>query len=621
MENKDQLDKVERFSPSVLNERIGGLKQLFPECFTEGKINFEKLREVLGEGIEEGTERYNFTWAGKRDAIRSLQTPTPATLVPCFEESVDFDNTKTGNIFIKGDNLEVLKLLYKPYFGRVKAIYIDPPYNTGGDFVYPDNYADPLDTYLQLTGQKDGDGNRLTSNVETSGRYHSAWLTMMYPRLFLARQLLQDDGIIFVSIDDHEVHNLRLLMNEVFGEENFVSNIIWQKKYTRSNDARWFSNNHDYLLVFARNKELLQLNLLPRTDDQKATYTNPDNDPRGEWKATPLHAKSGKNDSFEYKFRNKVVWSPPPGTFPRYSRETFAKLDKNNEIWFGKDGTSTPARKTYLSEVKPGITPVTVWLNDEVGNTHEANEELKAILGGGIFDNPKPTDLIKRILELSTSPSEGDIILDFFAGSCTTAEAVLELNKVDGGNRRFMMVQLPEPTPEGSKAQKSGYETIADIGKERIRRVLAKMQEGNLFRESVDLGVRVFKLTESNYRLWNGIKEDTPESYAEQMQLFSDNPLIEGWMPEDVIYEVAIKEGYRLDSLIEQVGGIKRNTIFRVVSADKQQSFFICLDEELCQDELNELGLTTDDLFVCRDQALDDTKAANLALQCRLKTI
>ena len=620
MKNKDQLDKVEQFTPSVARDRIEGLKNLFPECFTEDKIDFQKLREVLGASVEEGSERYRFTWAGKREAIQLMQSPTRATLVPCHEESVDFETT--GNIFIEGDNLEVLKLLYKPYFGRIKAIYIDPPYNTGGDFVYPDNYADPLHTYLELTGQKDGDGNRLTSNVETSGRYHSAWLTMMYPRLFLARQLLQDDGIIFVSIDDHEVHNLRLLMNEVFGEENFVSNIIWQKKYTRSNDARWFSNNHDYILVFARNKEQFKLNLLPRSDAQKATYSNPDNDLKGAWKATPLHAKSGKNQSvFKYRFKNGLVWSPPPGTFPRYAKEMLAELDGNSEIWFGKDGKSTPARKSYLSEVKSGVTPVTVWLNHEVGNTHEANNELKELLGAGIFDNPKPTRLIKRILQLSTSPSEEDIVLDFFAGSCTTADAVLNLNREDGGNRRFIMVQLPESTPEGSTVRNKGYKTISDIGKERVRRILAKMEEGNLFYDSTDLGVRVFKLTESNYQLWKGIEEDTPESYTEQMHLFSDNPLIEGWMPEDVIYEIAVKEGYRLDSSIEPVIGIEKNTIFRVVSADKQQSFFICLDQELFQDELNKLGLTNDDLFVCRDQAIDDAKAANLNRQCRLKTI
>lgn len=626
MDNKDQPDKVEQSSSSVANERIKQLKNLFPECFTEGKIGFEKLREVLDEDVEEGPERYNFTWAGKRDAIRLLQVPSHSTLIPSQEESVNLD--KTQNLFIEGDNLEVLKLLYKPYFGRIKMIYIDPPYNTGKEFVYPDNYKSPLSTYLQLTGQEDEDGNLLTSNADTSGRYHSAWLSMMYPRLFTARQLLRDDGLIFVSIDDHEAHNLRLIMNEVFGEENFVSSIIWQKKYTRSNDAKWFSNNHEYILVFARNREQLELTLLPRTDAQKATYTNPDNDPKGEWKATPLHAKSGKNGSFEYRFKNGVVWSPPPGTFPRYSRQTFSKLDANNEIWFGIDGKATPARKSYLSEVKSGITPVTVWLNDEVGNTHEANEELKALLGGGIFDNPKPTDLIKRILQLSTSPTEEDIVLDFFAGSCTTADAVLDLNREDGGNRRFICVQLPEPL-DTPKTSKNGtlLSNVSDIGKERIRRAIARIQYQDDLQcpiefpeEHNQLGFKVFKLAESNYRSWQDHTENEYGSYIKEMALLND-PLINNWRAEDIIYEIAIQEGYSLNCHVEHLQDISANTVYNVTDFEKGQVLKICLDNTIALGLSKELDLDKQDLFICRDVSLNDDMAANLALQCRLKTI
>ena len=489
MANKDQLDKVEQFSPSVGDERVEHLKKLFPDCFTEGKIDFEQLREVLGESTEEGPERYHFTWAGKRDAIQSLQTPTRATLVPCHEESVDFEST--GNIFIEGDNLEVLKLLYKPYFGQVKAIYIDPPYNTGNDFVYPDNYTDSLDPYLQLTGQKDESG-------------------------------------------------------------------------------------------------------------------------RGPWASTDL-VRSDDNDPA----RIYEVISPTGAKFTdcwSYTQEHFQELIDDNRVWWGRNNNSKPKRKRFLKD-KEGLTPRS-WV--DIALTSDGKEDLKK-LDFEVFDYPKPVILIKHFLQIATKPS--DLILDFFAGSCTTAQAVLELNREDGGSRRFIMVQLPEPTPEGSIAKNEGYETIADIGKERIRRVLAKIKEDSLFHESEDLGVRIFKLTESNYRLWNGIEEDGAESYAEQMQLFADSPLIEDWVPENVIYEVAIKEGYRLDSLIEGVAGGERNAILRVVSADKQQSFCICLEEELFQDELNKLGLTNDDLFVCLDQALDDTKAANLALQCRLKTI
>ena len=331
MENKDQLDKIEQFTPSVTSERIEHLKQLFPDCFTEGKIDFPKLREILGEVTEEGPERYHFTWSGRRDAIQLLQTPTRATLVPCPGESVNFNNT--GNIFIEGDNLEVLKLLYKPYFGRVKAIYIDPPYNTGNDFVYPDNYADPLQTYLQLTGQKDEDGNRLTSNVETSGRYHSAWLTMMYPRLFLARQLLQDDGIIFVSIDDHEVHNLRMLMSEVFGEENFIGGFVWRKKAGAGADSKLFFRQHEHILMYSRNIGQITELFQPLTEKQRDEYKNPDNDPRGPWAKTDL-TRTGDNDPA----RIYEVVSPTGKKFTHcwtYTKSNFQELIDDNLIWWG----------------------------------------------------------------------------------------------------------------------------------------------------------------------------------------------------------------------------------------------------------------------------------------------
>ena len=618
MENKDQLDKVDQFSPSLISEQTEHLKKLFPGCFAEGKIDFEKLREALGEVIEGESERYHFTWAGKRDAIQLLQVPTRATLVPCHEESVNFDTT--GNIFIEGDNFEVLNLLHKSYFGQVKAIYIDPPYNTGNDFVYPDNYADPLDTYLQLTGQKDSAGNRLTSKIETTGRLHSTWLTMMYPRLRLARQLLQDDGIIFVSIDEHEVHNLRMLMNEVFGEENMLQQIVWQRHAGGGNDAKYFALDHEYVLAYAKDKESIAMLRLPLSEEQKAEYTCVD-----EWFST--HGP--------YKTRTFLRMRPtdprpglqyaiklPDGTEVfdewKWEESRFLEAKEKNQIVFRQDdrGKWHVEYKMYLNRSKR----VPRSLLTKVERNSQGKAQLRDIFGeDDVLNNPKPVGLIKHLLAFGTDSDS--LVVDFFAGSCTTAQAVLELNEEDEGNRRFMMVQLPEPTPERSIARNAGYETISDIGIKRIQQVLAKMGESNLFRDSVDLGVRVFKLAESNYRQWNGIAEDAHESYAEQIRLFSDNPLIEGWKPEDVIYEVAIREGYRLDGLIEPVAGIEKNTIYRVVSANKQQSFFICLDIELFQDDLNKLGLTSEDLFVCRDQALDDTKAANLALQCRLKTL
>ncbi len=606
----DKIKKIEQVTPSVLDDRLEELKKMFPEFFTEGKLDVPKLRELIGERIEEEKERYHFTWAGRHEAINMLQTPTRATLEPCSEESVDFHDT--GNIFVEGDNLEVLKLLYKPYFGDVKAIYIDPPYNTGGEFVYSDDYKDPLRTYLHITGQIDEEGNITSNKVEKSGRLHSNWLTMMYPRLFLARQLLKNDGIIFVSIDDHEVYNLRMLMDSIFGPENFIGGFVWRKKAGAGSDTKLFFRQHEHIMMYARNKAIIKELFQPLTAKQRREYKNPDDDPRGRWAPTDLTRADDNDPSRTYE-----VVSPKGTKFTHcwtYKEENFQKLVDDNRIWWGKTGRAKPKKKRFLKE-KEGLTPRS-WV--DIALTSDGKEDLKK-LDFTFFDYPKPVELIKHFLLIATK--EDDLILDFFAGSCTTAQAVLELNRENGGERRFIMVQLPEKTPDDSEAKKAGYETIADIGKERIRRVITNMQKDKELAKSEDLGFKVFKLAESNYRLWNGVEEDTTESYAKQLQLFSGNPLITDWKPENVINEIAIKEGYPLNSLMEQVKGIKQNTIYRVTSADQKQMFYICLDEELFQDEIDKLELTGNDLFVCFDHALDDTKVSNLALNCRLKTI
>ena len=485
-------------SADFLAEQIVRLKELFSEAFTEDKVDFDKLRATLGDLVDDGPERYIFTWAGKRDAIRLLQTPTRATLVPCREESVNFDTTQ--HLFIEGDNLEVLKLLYKPYFGRVKMIYIDPPYNTGQDFIYPDNYADPLATYLQLTGQQDAEGNLLTSNPETSGRYHSAWLSMMYPRLFLARQLLREDGAVWISIDDVEVSNLRLICNEIFGEENFVASFIWEKRITREN-RRVFSFNHDFILCYARNKDLFQAerNLLPLSEEVLQRYSNPDNDPRGDWQSVSLNAQAGHATPAQFytitTLGGREV-AAPPGRCWSVTKERMQELIAGNRVWFGPDGNNIPRLKVFLSEARSGLTPHTLWKAREVGTNDSAKKALIELFSGeAVYDTPKPVGLIKRIVQISTASSEEDMVLDFFAGSCATAQAVLDLNREDGGNRRFVVVQLPEPTDNPQ------FPTIADIGKERIRRVIARMKqenEGQLplldTRETTeDLGFKVFK--------------------------------------------------------------------------------------------------------------------------------
>jgi adenine-specific DNA-methyltransferase len=617
-----ETEKISHVSADVAAERSEQLKVLFPEAFTEGKVDFDKLRMALGDLTDERPERYSFTWAGKRDSIRLLQTPSEATLEPAPDESVNFGASQ--HLFIEGDNLEVLKLLHKSYFGRVKMIYIDPPYNTGNDFVYPDNFKDPLETYLHLTGQKDANGNLLTSNAETSGRYHSAWLSMMYPRLFLARQLLRDDGVIFVSIDDHEVHNLRLLMNEIFGEENFIANIIWKKRSGPPND-KIIGSVHEYIIVYARSQSEADLALLPRTEASLARYTNPDNDPRGDWVAGDIsaNAKGGRFvPSLYYEITNPTTGQkhlPPEGACWRFSKDKVEALIKDNRIVFGSNGEGRPKLKRFASEVRAGLTVPTLW--DDVGTNTTARSEINDIFGSNsTFETPKPVSLIKRMLEIAAD-SDG-IFLDFFAGSGTTAQAVLELNREDGGNRRFICVQLPEPTGGAE------YSTIAAISRERIRRVIAKMQAAQNGTLDVstratpeDLGFKAFKLTSSNFRQWQNLPPDVDaDEYARQMELFNE-PLLEGWTPQDVIYEVALKEGYSLTSRIEPVPTAENSEIWRVTDDDKGQHFHIGLSDSVSLENIQTLGLGQDDVFICRGSALNDTAAANLALQCRLKML
>ncbi len=619
-------EKVAMTSPDLITKQIARLREIFPEAVAEGKVDWERLRATLGEIVDERPERYSFTWAGKQDSIRLLQTPSRATLVPCPEESVNWDTTQ--HLFIEGENLEVLKLLYRAYFRRVKMIYIDPPYNTGNDFIYPDNYADPLDTYLQLTGQKDAEGNLLTSNPQTSGRYHSAWLSMMYPRLFLARQLLREDGVIFVSIDDNEVHNLRMLMNEIFGEENLVGHLVWKRRQNVDSRAKTgLSVDHEYLVIYGKAVE----SRLRGQEKDLTKYSNPDNDPRGPWLSGDLTglATREQRPNLHYDLVDPKTGQvyPCPESGWRYSRETMARLIADGRIIWPPIPTGRPRLKRYQNELAEEFTGLSTVLNT-VFNT-QGTRELKDLFDGkDLMDFPKPVEYMKIPVQQGTSDDGGDVVLDFFAGSCTTAQAVLELNRADGGNRRFIMVQLPEPL-ESPKTLDDGtvLRTIADIGKERMRRVIRKLGEETGGQQSLeqrenpeDLGFRVFKLVESSFRQWSPPEGGEPEGYAEQMGMFED-PLVDGWAPERVIYEVALKEGFGLNCQIERLEGIRGNTMWRVSDPDKEQAFRICLDERLDPEAIKALNLGKDDLFICRDIALDDTLAANLTLQCRLKVI
>jgi len=646
MTSRGQEDEsVTTTSVDLLAERIAQMGNLFPEVFTEGKIDFVKLRTILGDFVDEHPERYSFTWAGKRDAIRILQVPTRATLLPCPDESINWETT--NHLFIEGDNLEVLKLLLKPYFGRVKMIYIDPPYNTGNDFIYPDNYADPLDTYLRLTGQKDEEGNLLTSNPETSGRYHSVWLSMMYPRLFLARQLLREDGVIFVTIGDREVHNLRMLMNEVFGEECFKNCIIFRRGIknvqAQFDTVDSLAVGHDYVVMYAKNSQTRFKKLYVPLDSGKKG----DGGKKGKWNN---HWRGTDRPTMRYKLfgikptSGQWRWSEKRSrkAIENYQRMVQELGGDESQItqeqideWYLRECNRTGQKIDLLrlsSTEKPEhyVPPTDVKLGSDLWTdlSPRGSAELESLFGCKVFDTPKPVGLIKRMLEFTTDSQQGDIIVDFFAGSCTTAQAVLELNREDGGNRRFIMVQLPEPLPE-PKTLDDGtvLRTIAEVGKERIRRVIARMQQERKSNSELqdlpeDLGFKVFKLAPSNFRTWTGVSEEmSPEAYADQMELFID-PLVEGWTLENVIAEVAIKEaGFSLNYCMKMVDTVPEQSVYRVYDPEKDQAFYICLDDKVRLDNLKPLNLTRDDLFVCRSKALDDETAANMALQCRLKII
>lgn len=539
-------DMTELQSMNITEDNISKLNSLFPEAFNENGIDFDVLKQLLGENVDDKEERYGLNWHGKRQARQLALTPSRGTLRPCKDESVDWHNTK--NLMIEGDNLEVLKLLQKSYAGKVKLIYIDPPYNTGKDFVYPDNFQDNMKNYLEITGQTE-DGARLSTNTETSGRYHTDWLNMIYPRLKLARNLLKEDGVIFISIDDAEVDNLKKVCSEIFGEENFVANIVWQKKYSPQNDATYFSDMHDHILVYAKQRKASKndangwnIDFLPRSDEQNAAYKNPDNDPRGVWKSVDLSVKTySKANDYSITTPSGRIVTPPASRCWQVSEKRFAELCKENKIWFGENGNNVPSIKRFLTEVQDGVVPTTWWSYKECGHNQEAKQELKKLMEGEsvFFDTPKPLRLLDRILHLATTNDKNCIILDFFAGSGTTAHATLNKNIADSGSRRYIAVQLPE------KIDDEKYHTISELTKERLRRAGKKVREDNPEWKG-DVGFRVFKLDTSNIRPW----EATAESLSEQIDAYV-SPILEGRSEEDLLTELMLKRGIGLSVNIE----------------------------------------------------------------------
>lgn len=570
-------DKLDLASPDLVEENIERIGELFPNCVTEsaeGKaIDFDLLRQELSHIVVEGNkERYRLEWPGKREAIVTANLPTTKTLRPVREDSVDFDNTE--NLYIEGDNLEVLKLLQESYLGKIKMIYIDPPYNTGNDFVYKDNFSKDSQEELVESGQKDEYKQRLITNPETAGRYHSDWLSMMYPRLKLARNLLTDDGLIFISMDDIEIHNLRKLCDNIFGNDNFVSNFIWEKRTNREN-RKAVSYRHDNILCYRKKaREEKALFQLPMNEKALANYKNPDNDPRGAWKSDPATAQAGhatKSQFYALIAPNGKLHELQSGRCWLFTEPTMKEAIEDNRIWFGKGGNGVPRVKTYLHAKERGLTPETIIFAKDAGTNESAKNDLKKLFNDkAVFETPKPTNLIKVLAQIGCK--EG-IVLDFFAGSSVLADSLLELNAEDGGNRKFVQVQLPEVTDEKSEAYKAGYKNICEIGKERIRRAAKKIKDET--GSDIDYGFRVYRLDESNMQE----VYYKPQDYAQgQLDMLADNVKPDR-TADDLLAQVMLDWGLPLSLKIEQAV-ISGKQVFKVA----ENSLYACFDTGIDED-------------------------------------
>jgi adenine-specific DNA-methyltransferase len=501
------MDKMRMESVDMTAQNIERIGALFPNCITETKgedgklkkaINFDLLRQMLSGDVVEGDEAYEFTWVGKKAAIVEANKPIRKTLRPCKEDSVNWDTTE--NLYIEGDNLEVLKLLQESYLGKIKMIYIDPPYNTGNDFIYADDFVRSQEEENAQMGMYDEDENRLFKNTDTNGRFHSDWCSMIYSRLMLARNLLTDDGVIFISIDDNEVENLKKICDEVFGGQNFVAQLVWERAFSPKNDARFISNSHDYVLMYAKNITQFVIGRLPRTKEANARYSNPDNDPRGVWMSSDISVKT-YNAECDYPITapSGRVIEPPAGRCWRLSKKAFLERLQDNRIWFGPDGNGVPRIKRFLTDLKhEGMAPTSIMFFKDVGHSQEGAQEVSKLLDGGFFSGPKPQRLMQRLLTLANLKADS-VVLDFFSAS--TAHAVMSKNAEDGGHRKFIMVQLPEECDEQSEAYKAGYKNICEIGKERIRRAGDKIKsESPLTTQDLDIGFRVLKLDDTNMK-------------------------------------------------------------------------------------------------------------------------
>jgi adenine-specific DNA-methyltransferase len=603
------IEKLDMSSPNMVSQNIEKIADLFPNCVTETAnglaIDFDLLKQELNQDIVDGTkERYRLEWPGKKEAIVTANLPTTKTLRPVREESVDFDNTE--NIYIEGDNLEVLKLLQESYLGKIKMIYIDPPYNTWKDFVYKDNFTQDTDEFKVESGLVDENNNRLIANPETSGRYHSDWLSMMYPRLKLARNLLTDDGAIFISIDENEIDNISKICNEIFGEVNRISLAGWQKVYSPKNQARFLSNDYEYVVIYAKNIETFKVGLLPRTAEMDKRYKNPDNDPRGVWKGGDLVA-AGERSGGHYIIKNPhngEEFDVPSGKHWAFSETKMREMLIDNRIHFGKSNNSFPSFKQFLSEVKQGRVASSFFSYSDYGHTDEAKKDFIKLFGEEgrtIFETLKPVKLITNLCRIANTINE-DIILDFFSGSGTTAQSILQLNSEEINKRKFILVQLPENTQRESEAFKAGYNSICDIGKERIRRAAKKIKEES--KANIDYGFRVFRLDESNmHEVYY-----KPQDYEQgQLDVFADNVKPDR-TADDLLAQVMLDWGLQLSLKIETLS-INGKQVFKVA----ENSLLACFDSDIDEAFAKEIAKHNPMRIVFKDNSFkDDTAKENV---------
>ena len=638
------MDKFNGQSMDIEQAEREKLQALFPQCFSEGKLDIDKLLNLCGEYIDNDFEKYKFEWSGKAECYRIAGKRSTGTLRPCEDESINWDTTH--NLYIEGDNLEALKLLQTAYFRKVKMIYIDPPYNTGHDFVYEDDFRDPIARYKEVTAQT------TKSNPETMGRYHTNWLNMMFPRLRLAANLLRDDGVIFISIDDGEQANLRKICDEVFGEENFVANIMWQKRYSPANDHKTICPMHDFIMVYQKSSAW-QRNLMPRSVENNKQYRYEDE--HGKFRASDYtcNKTTAERPNLNYPIINpktgEEIW-PSPNAAWRYTKERHEENLRNNLVFWGKDGNArVPAFKRYLDELPNGggIVPVTWWSHEFAGHNDEAAKEVGELIGNRVFSTPKPSKLITKLLQLATNPNDEDIVLDFFSGSCATAHAVMQLNAEDGGNRRFIMVQLPEVCDENSEAYKAGFKNICEIGKERIRRAGTKIQnEGvstttieqldeEVFQPkltddgmieqgsraeyliktdttmvpSLDIGFRCFKLDSSNLVAWDAepISDGDLQTLWDRFDALS-NTLKAGRSDMDIVFEVMLKMGVPLDFLVLPITVNDK----KVYSIGEDSMLLVCLDSGITPEDMEAMcDLAPAKIIAAEEGFADDTALSN----------